>query len=249
MEELAVFQEDGMGTDTAGEGEVVGRDDFEDGQRIQTVAQLATGTGIEHGVGLIKEDGLGTHGEDPGQSDPTLFAAGKTGRVAVRQVRNGKLREGFVGAGGDFRFREAQIAGAECDVLANGLRHELIVGILENQPDAAADGGEIAALDGDAIHEDASAPDGDEPENALEEGGFTGAIAAEQGNGGRLRGVDREREIAHGPDSAGTLQHKMIEFDFHGQKRNKQSPRNRMNTPVHSRAVPASPVGSGASAR
>ncbi len=71
---------------------------------------------------------------------------------------------------------------AEGDVLADGRHEELVVGVLEDDADLAADLGHVGAADREPGDGDGARASGEDAVQVQDEGGLAGAVRAEQGD-------------------------------------------------------------------
>lgn len=88
---------------------------------------------------FVEHDDRWPRGDDRGDGEPSLLAAGQRERVGLGEVGEAELAEERVRPAGD--VRSAGRAGAGLDLLADRAGDELVLGVLEDGADA---GGEFA---------------------------------------------------------------------------------------------------------
>ena len=98
------------------------------------------------------------------------------------------------------RFCVGDPGGAEADVFGDGAGEEEWV--LQDDAEAAAEGGEVLVADVDAVDEDLAVLDVVEAHHEGDDGGFAGAGVADDGGG--FAGGDGEGDAAEDPFDVGT---------------------------------------------
>jgi hypothetical protein len=210
----AVVEEDGARAELGDEFEIVGGDDFGDGEGLEEVFEFAAATGVEVAGGLVEDEDGGLAGEDAGETDAAFFAAGEVMGEAVIEACQANLGEAFRDACGDFGRVEAELLGSEGDVFEDGGAEELIVGVLEEEADLAADGIEVVADGGLAEDADGAVLGGFFREQAVEmeqQGGLAGAVGADEADALVLG--DGEADAAEGGGAIGVVEVKMVDLD------------------------------------
>ncbi|MPN17682.1 hypothetical protein SDC9_165037 [bioreactor metagenome] len=100
---------------------------------------LPPARGIQHSRGLVQNDAVRLHGDDPRDGDALLLSAGEKMRRMLGKVRHAHRAQSLVHPAADFCRGDAQIFRREGHVLLHHVGHNLIVWILEHHPNPAAD--------------------------------------------------------------------------------------------------------------
>ena len=130
------------------------------GQLAHDVEHLVDHLRVEGRRRLVEEHDLGLHGQRPGDRHALLLAARELGRVLARLLRDAHPRRGAASPPRRPRSR-VQLAHPhrrQGDVLEHGQVREQVER-LEDHPDLAADGGDVADVVGqlDAVDDDLAA--------------------------------------------------------------------------------------------
>ena len=136
---------------------------------------------VEHGRGLVQDEDGWVHSEHPGDGHALFLAAGKRiGLVGLEalQAHLGK-RPGHALA--QLWVRDAEVLRAEGDVVLDEARHQLVVGVLKDQPRVGTDEVGLLRVAGVAAEHDHLAFVGQEQRvDVLGQSGLPRAVAAEQ---------------------------------------------------------------------
>ena len=90
---------------------------------------------VQPGGGLVQNEHLGLHGDDPGDGHPALLAAGQLeGGLLQLVVPQAHEVGGLPHPAVDLLLVQAHVPGAEGDVLVDRLLKELVLRVLEHQP-------------------------------------------------------------------------------------------------------------------
>ena len=180
-------QTNDMGVVVDDGGEVVGGDDdgcAAGGDIAEGVDEVVVGDGVEGGGGLVEQQQVGFAGEGAGDQDALLLPTGEFGDLAAREVGDFHRVQcgvdGVVGVGdrtaSDTVFPAEAIA-AHFDDFADGDGEVPVDGAgLGHVADAGADAAGRAAVD-----QDFAVGGLERAEDGFEQGGFAGAVAADQG--------------------------------------------------------------------
>ena len=147
------------------------------------VDDLPASLGIQHGGGLVQGQDLGLHGQDPGDGHPLLLAAGEQMRRVHAEIIHAHLLESGVHPLADLLRGDAQILRREGHVVLHHVGDDLVVRILENHAHGAADVQELVLIGGVHVPDPDLAGGGQEDGvHVLEQGGFSGAVVAQDGH-------------------------------------------------------------------
>ena len=122
-----------------GVGQVVGDHQHRHVEAAQDVGELAPRGGVEVGRRLVEHEDLGLHRQHGGDRDPAALAVGQVVRRAVDEVGHADAVERVHHPAVQLGALEAEVGRPEGDVLADGAEEELVVGVLEDDADAAPD--------------------------------------------------------------------------------------------------------------
>jgi len=100
---------------------------------------LAAALRVEHGSRLVEHDAARPHGDDARNGDALLLSAGQKMRRVLAVVVHADEPERLVHAAADLVRGYAEILGREGDILLHHVGDDLVVGVLEDHADAAAD--------------------------------------------------------------------------------------------------------------
>lgn len=155
--------------------QIVRGDELQAGEMAEDPLQLSPGAGVERCRRLVENENGGFAGQKPRQADPFAFADAELGRIARAGVRQADRGQGLGYAAADFIEAVAGVERTEGDIVLDGGAEELVVGVLKQQSDLAADQRKLCGDDGDARHVD---------------GGFRRAF----GQDGRQQAVEVEQQ-------------------------------------------------------
>ena len=144
---------------------------------------LVAAARVEHGRGLVKDDDLRAHGDDARDRDALLLPAGEQVRGMGAVFVHADLLQGLVDTLADLRARHAEVFRGEGHVVLNHVGDKLVVRVLENHADAAADLKNLVLLAAvDAVDDDAAGIGREDRVHMLGERGFAAAVVAENGD-------------------------------------------------------------------
>ena len=178
----------------------VGHDRDGDAARVdvgEDARELGAAARVEAGRGLVEDERARAHGQHAGDRAEALLAAGELEGGGVGLVGEADDREGAPAAAGDLVGGEAQVGGAEGDVLQDGLGEELALGVLHDVADAPVEQAAVAARGGvDAADDHAAGVGGLEGAGDAGERGLARAGLADDGDRGA--GGDAEAHVVEG---------------------------------------------------
>ena len=152
---------------------------------------LVAAARVEHGRGLVKDDDPGPHGDDARDRDALLLSAGEKVRGMGAVFVHADLLQSLVHALADLRARHAEVFRGEGHVVLNHVGDKLVVRVLEDHADAAADLKNLVLLAAvDPVDNDAAGIGREDRVHMLGKRGFTAAVMAEDGDKAAL--VDLE---------------------------------------------------------
>ncbi len=168
--------------------------------RREGEADAVFGLGVDGAGGLVEDQDGGRMGEGAGEADELLLAGGEGGAAfadgLLELLGEGADEVGDVDLfGGAFELGVGDPRAAEADVVGDGAGEEEWV--LQDDAEAAAEGGEVLVADVDAIDEDLAVLDVVEAHHQRGDGGLAGAGVADDGGG--LAGGDGEGDAAEDP--------------------------------------------------
>ena len=147
-DELAGTEQESARAKLDDELQVVRGDNLGHRDLAEEVDQFAAAAEVETAGGLVKDENGGIAGEDSGKAGAALSAGAQVVGGSVVQAGQADLGKGAGDAVADFAVIEAELLGAEGDILEDGGAEELVVGVLKEQANLAADGGEIGRGNG-----------------------------------------------------------------------------------------------------
>ncbi len=149
---------------------------------LYCVQHLPAARRVQHGRGLVQHDAGRLHGDDAGNGDALLLAAGEVvGRVEGELLHAHGL-QGRRHPGLDFRRGHAQVLRAKGHVLLHHVGYDLVVRVLEHHAHPAADLQKRRLRQGvHAVYPDLSAPGEQHCVHMLGQGGLAGAVVAQNG--------------------------------------------------------------------
>ena len=199
--------------EAGGEVHVVG--DEEEGAAVcvettEEGADLCGAGGVQAGGWFVQDQEFRAHGEDTCDGDPAFFAAaeGEGGAGAEGFRGEADVAQGSVDAG--VEVGEAEVAGAEGDVVEDGVGKKLGLRELEDEADPAAEGAKVRGVgEVDVADREVSGGGQEEAVEVLGEGGLSGPAGADEGDdtvpdkvevevlkGGRFGGEARVVDVA-----------------------------------------------------
>ncbi len=101
---------------------------------------------VEHRRGLVQHQHVGLHRQHARNADALLLPAGKLMRGALAIGLHLHAVERPIDAAQNLRARHAQVFRAKGDILLDDGRHDLVVGVLEDHADRAANVAQAGAL-------------------------------------------------------------------------------------------------------
>jgi hypothetical protein len=149
-DDAARGEDDGTRAELGREGKVVRDDEHGALDPVEHLEELAAGARVEVRRGLVEDEELGLHGEHRGDRDAAALAHRELVRRPVGGIAHADGGERFLDPVERLLAREAEVERAEGDVFANGGHEELVVGVLEDEPDAGAEVVDRLVVDGDA---------------------------------------------------------------------------------------------------
>lgn len=189
-------------------GQVVGDDQHRGLQPGQRLGQLPARDRVEIGRRFVENENVGLAGQHGGQRGAPALPGGQMRRAAVGVVgqRHRVQRPGH--AGGQRVTAHTEIGRAERDVLRDGRHEQLVVGVLEHQPDPSADVLNRLAVQRDTADLDRTGRGGEHTVEVQHQRGLTRAVGAQDGD--PLAGCDGEvdmveRDLPVGVDVAQRL--------------------------------------------
>jgi hypothetical protein len=109
-------------------------------------AQLPPARRVEVARGLVQHQHVGSHGEHGGHGDTSALPEGQVVRCPVGDLCHADGCERLVHPLLQGRPAQAEVGRPEGDVVANRRHEQLVVGVLEDQPDPATYIGEVRAV-------------------------------------------------------------------------------------------------------
>jgi hypothetical protein len=163
--------------------QVVG--DHQDGhvQAEQDLGQLAASGRVQVGGRLVQDEDLRFHRQYGRHRDPAALAETEVLRRAAGDVEHADGLQGPLHPLVEFGAAQAQVGGAERDVLADGRHEELVVGVLEDDADPAPDLPQallVLGVDELAAHVHRAETAVQDPVEVQDEGRLARPVGAEQ---------------------------------------------------------------------
>ena len=161
---------------------------------------------VEQGAGLVEDEQARLHGERAGDGDALLLAAGEACGVGLGEGAHGDAVELAADAALDLGGLDAEVLGAEGDVVLHDRGDDLVVGVLEHEAEAlarAAVRGEVDVAAGEdllAQERHVAGVRGEEPRQHEGERGLARAVGAQDAD--VLAGTDVERDVVEGERAA-----------------------------------------------
>ena len=143
------------------------------------VQNLLTASRVQHGGWLVQNDAARLHGDDAGNGDALLLSAGEQmGRVGAVFVHSDRF-QGVVHAAADLLRRYAEILRRKGHILLHHVGDQLVVGILKDHANRAADVQKPLLVGGVQSEDvDAAALRQKHGVKMLGKGGFAAAVVA-----------------------------------------------------------------------
>ena len=137
--------------------------------------------GVEHSRGLVQDEDGRIHGEHAGNGHALLLAAGKGVGLVRLEALQAHLGERPGHALAQLGVGDAEVLRAEGDVVLDEARHQLVVGVLEDEPRIRADEVGLLGVAGVAAEHVHLALVGQKQRvDVLGQGGLARAVAAEE---------------------------------------------------------------------
>ena len=179
--DLPAGEDDGPLAELGGKREVVGDDQHRAFDPSEDVKKLAPAARVEVRGGLVEDEQLRPHGEDGGDSYAAALAHrelvwGPVGRV----FHSDGLKRILDTSRNDF-LRFAHVERPESDVFPDCRHEELVVGILEDEPDTWAQSAQRAVVDLQACDLEAALAS-EEAVQVVNECRLPGAVRAKHGD-------------------------------------------------------------------
>ena len=138
---------------------------------------LADAVVVEIGEGLVEDDDLRRHRQDPGDRQPPLFAAGQQMRAAVAQRPKADRLQGRIDGFPDPGGRPVEIFRTEGGIVVHRLADDLAVGVLEHHADGPP-GMEQVPVDRDPGDPDDPRLGSQQAVEVLEQSALAGTVGA-----------------------------------------------------------------------
>ena len=146
--------------------------------------------GVQHGRRLVQDDAPGLHGDDPGDGDALLLAAGEEMGGVLPELIHPHGLQGVVHPAADLLRGDAQILRGEGHILLHHVGHDLVVRVLEHHAHRAAHVQQPGLVSGvHAIHVHFSAGGQQDGVHVLGQGGLSAAVVTQHGHKGPLLDV------------------------------------------------------------
>ena len=185
------------------------------------LGELAPRLGVEVGRRLVEHEQRRVHRQHRARRHPAALAeaevVGRAPGVAGHPDRVQRRLDPVL----ELMTPISEVGRAEGDVVADGGGEELVVGVLEHDPDPAADLAQVGLLDPQAVDDDAAGAAAERAVEVQDEGRLAGAVGAEDrdplaaGDGevhaeqrlvpvriGERQVADLEHDVAHGVTTA-----------------------------------------------
>jgi len=199
-----VHDEDGVGALDGGET-MCDQDGGASGDHAREgEADAELGVGVDRAGGLVEDEDTWSVSEGAGEADELLLAGGESGSTLLHGLaepeRKGADEVAHVDfVGGALELLVGDPGGAEADVVGDGAGEE--EGVLQDDSEAAAEGGEVLLADVDTVDEDRASLNVVEAHHQAGDGGLARAGVADDGGG--LVGLDGEGDSAKDPLDVG----------------------------------------------
>lgn len=215
----ALIEDDDAGAEFEDEFEVVCGDELSGGFAGEYLDEAAAGAEVEIAGGFVEDEKFGAAGENSCEGDAFAFA--KTELLGVAAFKSGEADgvEGFEDTGADFPLIEAEIEGAEGNVFHDSGAKELVVRVLKEKSDTAADFLKVTGNDGESGDSHGGSRGcagsaGEETIEVHEEGGLAGPVGAEEGDA--FGGGKREGDLLQGCLSGGVTVVETVDLEQGG---------------------------------
>ena len=164
------------------------------------IPHLDDPVGVEVRGRLVEQQHAGTHRERAREREALLLAARQRRVGAIERHVEPDRVERVAHARPDLVARDAEVLAAERDIVADARQHDLGVGILQHEPDAAPDAAAAPPVDRQRARALALVVAAEHSRERAQQRGLAGAGCAEQQHA--LPRLDREVEVAHRPGEA-----------------------------------------------
>ena len=154
-DDLPTVEEDRRGAGFQDHLQVVGGDQLGGLQALDQADEPAPAAGIEVGCRLVEDEDRGPARQNSRQAHPLSLAEAEMMGRTIGRVLEIDAGQAFQGQLAGLGFAESQVERPKGHVFDHGGAEELIVGILEQQADLAADLRRSAGADLDSIDPDA----------------------------------------------------------------------------------------------
>ena len=114
---------------------------------VEDLDEVAASGRVEVRGRLVQHEQLGAHGQDRGDGDATALPEAEVVRGTGAVVGHADLVECAVDGGVQVRAGHAEVGRSEGHVVAHGRHEQLVVGVLEDDADPAADLPKVRLLD------------------------------------------------------------------------------------------------------
>ncbi len=160
----------------------MGRDDARVLEPLEQAEQAAARPRVEPARGLVHDEDARLHGEDGGDRDRPLLAAGEAVGRALREVLRADAREGLRDPRPHVLGREPEVQRPEAHILGDGRHEQLVVRVLEDHADRPADVGQRVLCDRDAADVDGAVRRRQQAVQVQQQRGLAGAVGADDGD-------------------------------------------------------------------
>lgn len=196
---LAMIKNDRPAAKFHGKLEVVGGDELGGRNSTKQCLEFAAATRVEIARRFVEDEQLRFASKHSGETGAAFFAVAQMMCGALVKTGQADLGQRALDPIGNGRFVHAKLSWAEAHVLSDRRAKKLVIRVLKNDADAAADSSQIFGRDG--LAQNFHSPIGGRlfRENAVQmkqQGGFAGAVGAQQGHA--LAGRDGEADSAQG---------------------------------------------------
>ena len=191
-------QQEHAGTGLPDEVQVVGDDQLCLGQGLDRLDDQAAVIRVQRVGWLVQDDGLRLHGQDRRDGGHALFPARELVVVAVLQMRQIQPRQGLIHPGLGGSGIHAAVAQAEAHILIDRRHKQLVVRVLQDVAQTAADGREIFLADRQPVDENLPVA-GEKAQQELHQRRLAGAVGPNDPDGfpvGDLAGQILQHRLA-----------------------------------------------------